>query len=1123
MTETEKPGANKRFHPRYTLKLPAMLRGAGDKPYGVEVYDFCVGGMYLILNSDVLLRMPVAVGQTVQITLPLPESHHQPFQFPAKVVRSDLHHLGVSFIAPDIESIKSVLRFAAERQAKNLSSRPTSGKKRDHKQSLTAMLSIAERELRGLLEGYLETLQQRFIDKANNASNLSLQNDYFHALEAFGPGGSHFKKLLYSSLSEMLKRKPSPAFSKVQLNGEPDSLNALSLVENDDLDFWIARSDIANKSESHYHDELLAIEQCLTEIYGTPITEGNNPLGPEMISNAFQGALQKLRLSKQGYLVCCKVFRDALFEGADALYSAVITQLKKEGYSLEINYQIKKSTGGSHHKEMFSEQEVKESKALYDLISNLYSLQQKSQGEDPEKANLPEYSPQELLKKLTALIQHDVERIKSSQAAGKEAPDSLSLRLLHQLQGEKADKKLSQHETSVMATTGGLYDEIFHDRLITAGVKAWLGEMELPLLNEALQDDTVLYDPNHIGRQFINKIAQLEHYNDNRRGAIKGSVRDTIDKLLDELSEKQSLQPEVVNALLTKVDSLLSVQDKAYQDNISDVLVECRNGACLAPLQLETPINQLTGLDDAELREARKQIRRMKIGDWILFDADSSNAKRLRLVWVSNDFNNYVFVNIKGQLQGGINVDMLAAHLCSGVAIVLDNADEPALDRAQYGMLQKLHKQLIYESTHDPLTGLMNRREFERELQKLKEPKIGEHHLICYYDLDYFDVINNSYGFEVGDQLLVEVANLFTEVIGGQGVLARVGGNEFALLLEESHIDNAQLVTEQLRAAVKDHPFVLQDNSSSISFCSGIVPVDMQHQEVPRLLQTAEAACRLAKGKGVNQLHIIQMDDRELKKSKQVIYWASRIDESLNNDTLMLRYQPIVPISNHKLQPHAEILLGVSDQFGKLISPEHFILAAERYRRMPEIDRWVLVNVLGFFKQQPELLEQLGGIAINLSGLSINDESTIPFILEQLELSQLPPSRICFEVTETAGIESLSNAAAFITEIKQSGVSFSLDDFGTGMSSYAYLKSLPVDFIKIDGSFVRDIANNQGDRAVVKSVTEIGHFMGKKIIAECVEDQQCLDILKEIGVDYGQGYAIHRPQLLSGIRPVEKS
>ncbi len=393
----------------------------------------------------------------------------------------------------------------------------------------------------------------------------------------------------------------------------------------------------------------------------------------------------------------------------------------------------------------------------------------------------------------------------------------------------------------------------------------------------------------------------------------------------------------------------------------------------------------------------------------------------------------------------------------------------------------------------------------------------AESNTVCIFDIDYFEIINTTFGYDAGDQLLIEIADFIKQFFSSFSVLGRVGGNEFAVLLTGCSMQQAITIVEKQKDQLSNYRFKFEESSTLVTLSAGIVPINLQQQDVTRLLQTAEAACRLAKSKGLNCMHVVDENDKHIQETKQLMAWASKIDDCLANDNLILRYQPITPIGNDVMEHHSEILLGVTNEDGSLVSPEPFILAAEKYRRMPEIDRWVVKNVFSYLNNNPHVVDTIGGVAVNLSGLSINDESFIPFILEQIALLEISTDYITFEITETAGIESLSSAAEFINTIKKTGCRFSLDDFGTGMSTYSYLKNLPVDFIKIDGSFIRDLETNNSDKAVVRSITEIGHFMGKKIIAECVEKESTIDLLRGMGVDYVQGYAIARPKPLKNL------
>ena len=477
-------------------------------------------------------------------------------------------------------------------------------------------------------------------------------------------------------------------------------------------------------------------------------------------------------------------------------------------------------------------------------------------------------------------------------------------------------------------------------------------------------------------------------------------------------------------------------------------------------------------------------------------------------------------MNVKGLKELTLGLTELARQLRNETAVVLDDGGEPLIDRAQTAMLQKMHRQLLHESTHDQLTGLINRREFERflALALASSHQSNQHHVICYIDLDQFSVVNNTFGYGGGDRLLVEVTKLLKDELGDRGMVARIGGDEFGMLFENGTVEEALEITARQKAAIQNYRFISDEKSLAISFSAGLVSIEPESDSVATLLQAAEASCRSARGKGTNYIQVYSPDDEGMTRHKHAVEWVTKIDEALDNDSLVLRYQPIARISRKTpLLHHAEILLGIPDEQGNLISPVDFIFAAESFRRMVAVDRWVIQNVFRWMGTHSRELDEMGGLAINLSGASLNEEGFIDFVLQQAKVLMVPMEKVCFEVTETAGIANLSNASEFILEVKKTGCTFALDDFGSGLSSYAYLKNLPVDFLKIDGAFVKNMDSNPYDYAVVKSITEIGHFMGKGIIAEYVENENILNMLREIGVDYAQGYVIGKPLALSSL------
>ena len=426
----------------------------------------------------------------------------------------------------------------------------------------------------------------------------------------------------------------------------------------------------------------------------------------------------------------------------------------------------------------------------------------------------------------------------------------------------------------------------------------------------------------------------------------------------------------------------------------------------------------------------------------------------------------------------------------------------------------ELKSELTYQARHDALTGLMNRRAFEEHAKRVfKESEEGAHHCFLYLDLDQFKVINDSCGHVAGDALLQQISQMLQTRKRASDTLARLGGDEFALLLEGCPLDKAIEITADLIDAVQQFHFYWEDKVFTIGVSIGLVPVQGRFIDFTELLSAADAACYRAKDDGRNRFHIFTPDDVELSKQRGEIAWISRIQKAIDEDRLILYKQAIQPISEmaetDKL--HCEILLRMKAPDGEIIMPDQFIPAAERYNLMLAIDKWVIDKAFTWLSEQSDRLDQINLFSINLSGISLTDSSISLYIKDKLQEYGIPAGIICFEITETVAITNLVKATKFLEEVHEMGCLLSLDDFGSGVSSFGYLKNLPVDFLKIDGEFVKDIATNRINLAMVKSINEIGQVMGKKTIAEYVEDQKIVDLLKEIGVDYAQGFFFSRP------------
>jgi len=451
---------------------------------------------------------------------------------------------------------------------------------------------------------------------------------------------------------------------------------------------------------------------------------------------------------------------------------------------------------------------------------------------------------------------------------------------------------------------------------------------------------------------------------------------------------------------------------------------------------------------------------------------------------------------------------------------------------------RKLAAQLCWEASHDPLTNLINRREFKRRLSELMEEKstTESEHSLCYLDLDQFKIVNDTCGHAAGDELLRQITTLLQSQIRKTDLLARLGGDEFALLLYECPLKQARQVAEDLRQVVQDFRFVWQDKTFSIGVSIGLVKLDPVVTSLADVMSAADSAMYAAKDAGRNRIHVYQANDQELAQRQGDMQWVSRLVKALEEDRFCLYSQAIAPAQPDSGKPdHYEILIRMTDENGALIPPGMFIPAAERYNLMPKIDRWVIRNLFSYLathlhhsscgnKIVPETLMPHQGktvspssiYTVNLSGASFNDEQFLSFLQEQFAYYQIPPQMICFEVTETFAISNLNKAIQFIHALKQLGCSFALDDFGSGMSSLTYLKNLPVDYVKIDGYFVRNILEDPVNAAMIEAINKLTHVIGLQTIAEFVENEQILQKLQELGVDYVQGYGIAKPTPLVG-------
>lgn len=565
------------------------------------------------------------------------------------------------------------------------------------------------------------------------------------------------------------------------------------------------------------------------------------------------------------------------------------------------------------------------------------------------------------------------------------------------------------------------------------------------------------------------------------------------------------LQPISANAFLHK--NILS--------ELSNLLLEgdLQPGSEAVEMAVfEIDKNEITS---SKAKKAIDEASQLKTGEWLTFLLEKK-LESLKVAWISKSEDVFVFVDRNGIKKLELKRNDLAELIRTGAANRIESLDLPVMDRATNKMVQNLHEKLIYNATRDPITGLLNRKEFIKQLKLQLTSLDNAKYLLCNIEIQDFRIITNTCGLSAGDALLNQLATILKEQQDKGDIYSRLDDRTFCILL----INRQPEIAKKLQSKLINSEFKWDDKNYAVAVSMGIVPLySGNNYDVDNILRRADSAALSASNAGRNRIRVYKENDETLKSQYNAHEWVGRINQVFADNRLFLRCQQIAAINpaigSHM---HYEILLGIKDEDGNTIPPDDFIPAVERCQRMSEIDRWVVLTVFDWIEKHLDVFEKLDGFSINLSGESMNSEEFFDFLKQTLTSSEIPLEKITFEITETVAAGSFQFVQTFIKNIKRFKCKFSLDDFGSGYSSYSYLKSLDVDYLKIDGIFVKDLTTNTKDLAIVKSMNEIGHSLNLKTIAEYVENDEIHAILKEIGVDYAQGWGIQKPILLEDLR-----
>ena len=525
-----------------------------------------------------------------------------------------------------------------------------------------------------------------------------------------------------------------------------------------------------------------------------------------------------------------------------------------------------------------------------------------------------------------------------------------------------------------------------------------------------------------------------------------------------------------------------------------------------------------TTISEDAWKKALATCASIRLGDRLVFSDSTSANSENRVAWIRNDREVYTLVDHYGMRARDIGLTELAVDLHEG-RIRHEAVDgKPVSKRAVEQMLDAMEDRLASLAAHDSVTGLMNRRQFHELLEKtLARQRLAgvSSSVLVWVDIDQFKLFNDMHGYATGDNLLAAIAGLLRDQ-PFEKALAHFGADRFAILFHETQLEEVQGWANVFSQEVGELGLEGLTGKNALTLSMGIVA--LKDCSAADAMGAAESALAAAKTAGGDRLYTYRHDDPDISSQRDSVKWVARVDEALVSGELRLRCQPIVPVRpGEGVTPHYEVLLGVTDGAKESLPIAEFIEAAERYRRMRAVDRWITESVFDWVAAHRKQMPLLHNFAVNVSGQTASDSTFVDFVRQQFDRTGVDPSWISFEITETAAVSTLTGTASIIHDLKKLGCKVALDDFGSGQASFAYLRELPVDWLKIDGAFVHNLANDRDNFAVVKSINEIGHFLGKQTIAEYVKDQPTLEQVREIGVDFAQGFGISPPMLLDDL------
>ena len=661
-----------------------------------------------------------------------------------------------------------------------------------------------------------------------------------------------------------------------------------------------------------------------------------------------------------------------------------------------------------------------------------------------------------------------------------------------------------------------LFDEMLStplaDDALNSDIRSLLKKIELTLLKLALMDEHFLKSSDHPAQQTVNLLERFYVAANDMGKLFDPRLHQLLNSLTNQIVDQFERKSGVFDEVNKVLGNLLIPIEKIRQHKVAQIQAACQQREQLALGESASLVEDSSALDDGDV----SGINLLRQANWLSVMVDDNVPVPYQLVWITQSGKQFVLTSRSATTIREFTRESLMQDMVSGNVIRLPEYDTPFMERSAHKIMLNTYERVYQQATHDPVSGLLNRKGMITQLENIfaSDDIQTRRGILSMMMFDQLNLLFHNCETQEAEVSLMSLIGVIANEVQPTDIFARLGENTFAILLRDNDVAKAQASMQEVVQLLGQQRVRCQGKEFAVAVNVGITQINDEVDSVSKLLRSVGSACVAAKARGVNSVQVYAADSAHIKQEQSLFEWAGAIDRILHDNLLFLRCQRIQPVNtgNGNL-PHYEILLGIDKQLAT--NPQEFILAAEKWNRSADIDLWVLQQSFAWLMTQGDKLAAISGISINLSGHSMSNEKILAYIVQMLQAGQMPADKIIFEITETAVMSRLETAQRFIETIRAFGCRFSLDDFGSGYSSFAYLKSLHVDYLKIDGIFIRDLAKSPTDFAMVKSMHQVGHALGLKTIAEYVENQAIIDVLSEIGVDYAQGYGIEISKPLS--------